>query len=76
MSNRKRLGKRERAHMKYAAKNREHETLVARRIKAKRAWKHHGNLVANTKKLIDAERIENKGRGKRVEFLRRLLGWE
>ena len=75
MSNRKRRGRRERAHMKYVTKRQEHERIVARRVRAERTREHRGHLVHKVRKLVDAERIENKGPSKRTGFLRRLLGW-
>ena len=75
MSNRKRRGRRERAHMKYVAKRQEHEMLVAKRVRAERTRQHRGHLVLKVRKLVDAESIENKDPSKRTGFLRQLLGW-
>lgn len=75
MSNRKRRGRRERAHMKYVAECHEHERTVVRRVRTERTREHRGHLVLKVRKLVDAERIENKGPSKLTGFLRRLLGW-
>lgn len=75
MSNRKRRGKRERAHVKYMAKCRAHERAVARRARFKRTMEHRRNLV---NKLDDAvfeqPRRKETEPTRKVSFFRRLLG--
>lgn len=74
MSNRKRRGRRERAHMKYVAKCHEHERTVAERTRRERTAKHREGLLRKVENLERESRIENKGTSPRLGFLRRLLG--
>ena len=74
MSDRKRMGRRERAHMKYMAKCHAHGRAVAERIRRGRTAKHRENLLRKVEGLERRSRIENKGASPRLGFLRRLLG--
>lgn len=71
MSTRKRLGKRERAHMKSVAKRQEHERKVANRIRHERTMRHRAGLINNVNKM---EKSETESKTRRLGFLRRLLG--
>lgn len=71
MSKRKRLGRRERAHMKSVAKRREHERKVANRIRHERTMRHRAGLVNNVNRMEESETESKTGR---LGFLRRLLG--
>ena len=74
MGDRKRMGRRERAHMKYMAKCHAHERTVADRTRRERTAKHRENLLRKVERLEHGGRIENKGTSPRLGFLRRLLG--
>lgn len=74
MSNRKRMGRRERARMKHAERRHAHERAVAERIRRERTAKHRENLLRKVEGLGRRSRIENRDTSPRLGFLRRLLG--
>lgn len=75
MSNRKRRGRRERAHMKYMMKCREHERKVAEKTRRERTAAHREHLVLKVEKLERSRsRVENRAVSPRPGLLRRLLG--
>ena len=74
MSNRKRMGRRERARMKRAERRHAHERAVARGNRRERARGHRLNLLRKVEVPGRKEKIENRGTSPRLGFLRRLLG--
>ena len=74
MGDRKRMGRRERAHMKYMAKCHAHERTVADRTRRERTARHRGNLLRKVEDLGQKDKIENRATSPRLGFLRRLLG--
>ena len=74
MNNRKRMGRRERAHMKHAERRHAHERAVACGNRRERACRHRLNLLRKVEVLGRKEKTENKGTSPRLGFLRRLLG--
>ena len=74
MSDRKRMGRRERAHMKYTAKCHAHGRAVAERLRRGRTAKHRENLLRKVGGLGRRSRIENEGTSPRLGFPGRLPG--
>ena len=74
MSNRKRMGRRERARMKHAERRHAHERDVACGNRRERARRHRLNLLRKAGVLGRKEKIENRGTSPRLGFLGRLLG--
>ena len=74
MSDRKRMGRRERARMKHAERRHAHERAVARGNRRERARGHRLNLLRKVEALGRKEKAENQGTGPRLGLLGRLLG--
>lgn len=75
MSNRKRRGKRERAHMKYMEKCHAHEKAVVRKVRFERTMLHRRHLVNKLDEAIEEQHSRKEVEPTRkVSFLRRLLG--